>query len=250
MPRRRDPNSWTSVRLPERELSEILLEIGAPLLEQLGDSASLDDVRAVIARVVSFWNANVLGSPWREQNEPKQLNELKKRMRGRQASRADAIVFDLLAARCRKHFGDPRLVESWSYEADPTGVPRLSCATCLPEGVRVQIAPPTEKRIAIGGTFLDEVRISLGGNSYLGFPVERHRGVINDDGSATVYAMMPSVVQLFAEGRLPRVGGGHVDVTIGGRALGPMTLTKVACGNANHMHDVAELTFRSVAARP
>ena len=30
----------------------------------------------------------------------------------------------------------------------------------LPDGVKVEVAPPIEKRIAIGGTFLDEVRIS------------------------------------------------------------------------------------------
>lgn len=33
---RRDPYSWTVVRLPERDLSELVLELAAPLLERLG----------------------------------------------------------------------------------------------------------------------------------------------------------------------------------------------------------------------
>lgn len=48
-------------------------------------------------------------------------------------------------------------------------------------------------------------------------PVDR--GVIGDNGTATVYAMMPSALKLFAEGRLPRVDGDPVEVIIGGQNL-------------------------------
>jgi hypothetical protein len=41
--------------------------------------------------------------------------------------------------------------------------------------------------------------------------------------------MMPSALQLFAEGRLPRVDGDPVEVAIGGRKLGSMVLTEVRC---------------------
>jgi hypothetical protein len=44
---RPDPNSWTSVRLPERDLAELLLEFAEPLLERLGPSPAIDDTRAV-----------------------------------------------------------------------------------------------------------------------------------------------------------------------------------------------------------
>ena len=49
----------------------------------------------------------------------------------------------------------------------------------------------------------DLVRSRGLGDVYKRQPVERHRGVVGDDGTATVYTMMPSALQLFAEGRLP-----------------------------------------------
>jgi hypothetical protein len=42
---RRDPYSWT-VRLPERDLAELVLEFAAPLLERLGPAPGIDDARA------------------------------------------------------------------------------------------------------------------------------------------------------------------------------------------------------------
>lgn len=247
MTRRRDPNSRTVVRLPERDLAESVLELAAPLLESLGPASAIDDARATVALAVTFWNASVLASKRWEYPRVKELNELKKRMRGRQASRDDAAVFDLLTERWREHWLDPRLVESWTYEAAAPGVARLVCTMALPEGAKAEIPPPIEKRVSIGGAFLDEVRIPQGGNTLLSFPVDRHRGVIGQDGTATVYAMMPSALQLFAEGRLPRVGGDRVEVAIGGRTLGPMVLTEVRCGGENYRHDIAVLVFRTAS---
>jgi len=245
MTKHRDPNSWTVVRLPERDLAEVVLELAAPLLERLGRAPAIDDARAGVALAVTFWNASVLASKLWEYPRVKKLNELKKRMSGRQASRDEAATFDLLTARWREHWLDPRLVESWTYEADAAGVPRLVCTMGLPDGVRAEIPPPAEKRVAIAGKFLDEVRIAQGGNTLLSFPVDRHLGVIGENGTATVYAMMPSALQLFAEGRLPRIGGDPVEVDIGGRKLGPMVLTEVRCGGENYRHDIAVLVFRT-----
>lgn len=222
---RRDPNSWTVVRLPERDLAEIILEFATPLLERLGPAPAMDDARTAVELSVTFWNASVLASKLWGAPKVKELNELKKRLRGRRASRDDAATFDLLAARWRDHWLDPRLVESWTYEADAGSAPRLVCTMALPEGVRAESPPPLEKRVAVAGKFLDEVQISQGGNTFLSFPVERHRGVIGEDGTATVYAMMPSALQLFAEGRLAGVGGAPIEVVIGGRNLGPLVLT-------------------------
>ncbi len=241
---RRDPYSWTVVRLPERELSEVVFELVTPLLDRLGPEPAVDDARAAVALAVTFWNASVLASKQWEHPRVKELNALKKSMRGRAASREDAATFDLLAERWRQHWLDPRLVESWTYEPDAAGVPRLVCTMGLPEGVRAEVPPPAEKRVAIGGKFLDEVQISQGGNTSLSFPVDRHRGVVAENGTATVYAMMPSALKLFAEGRLTRVGGAPVEVAIGGRKLGPMVLTEVLCGGENYRHDIAVLVFR------
>ena len=98
----------------------------------LGPAPAIDDARPTVALAVTFWNASVLASKRWEHPRVKELNELKKRMRGRQASREDAATFDLVAGRYREHWLDPRLVESWTYEADAAGVHRLTCTAVLP----------------------------------------------------------------------------------------------------------------------
>lgn len=52
------------------------------------------------------------------------------------------------------------------------------------------------------GTLLDEVQIKQSATSYLSCPVEHHRGAIGVDGVVTIYSTMPTVLALFAEGRL------------------------------------------------
>lgn len=247
MTRRRDPNSWTVVRLPERDLAEVVLELAAPLLERLGPAPSIEDARGAIDLAVAFWNASVRASKLWEGPRVKELNELRKRMCGRQATRDDAALFDLLMEHRRSHWLDPRLVEHWTYDTDDAGARRLACSVGLPDGVRAENPPPIEKRIAIGGKFLDEVRIARGGNAYVGYPVTEHRSMIGDDGTVTVHAMMPSALQLFAEGRLPRVGGDPVEVVVGGRKLGPMMLAEIRCGGENHRHDIAVLVFKQAS---
>lgn len=76
------------------------------------------------------------------------------------------------------------------------------------------------------------------------FPVDEHRGIVGTDGVATVHARMPTALQLFAEGGLSRVGGESVQVSIGGKELGPMVLTEVRCGGEFARYDVAVLVFR------
>jgi len=219
-----------------------------PLFTKLGPAPSLEDARDAIKLAVAFWNANVLASKLWEFPRGKELNALKTRMRGRQASREDAALFDELVARWREHWLDPRLVESWTYGPDAIGDRRLVCVMGLPDGVRAEVPPPAEKRVAIGGKFLDEVRISQGRNASLIFPVDRHRGVVAADGTATVHAMMPSALQLFAEGLLPPVGSGEVELVVGGRALGPMVLASIGCGGENYRNDMAILVFRPASA--
>ncbi|HSQ63458.1 MAG TPA: hypothetical protein VLM85_09605 [Polyangiaceae bacterium] len=162
---------------------------------------------------------------------------------------ADPGIFALLAERWRTDFAfDPRLVGAWSYGPVDGGEHRLVCETTLPDGVEAEVPPPADKRVAIGGAFLDEVRIRQGANSYLSFPFEHHRGVAGGDGVATIHAKMPCVVQLFAEGRLPRIGGPPVDVSVGVRKLGPMVLNEVHCAGELGRNDVAVLVFRPANA--
>lgn len=243
MTRRRDPHSWTVVTLPERDLAEVVLEVATPLLARLGPDPSVDDARRAIELAVRFWNASVLASRRWERPRPKELAALRSSMLGPQAPRDGAETFDRLAQAFRAQWLDPRLVAEWSYDADLAGEPRLRCVMGLPDGVRAKLAPPAEQRVAIGGVFLDDVAIPLDAGTKLLFPVERHRGVLGDDGAVTVHAMMPTALQLFADGRLPPVGGGPVAVSIAGRSPISMVLTALRCGDDHLRHDVAILTF-------
>jgi hypothetical protein len=112
-----------------------------------------------------------------------------------------------------------------------------------PGGREAEVLPPAEKRIAIGGKFLDEVRIRQGPTSYLVFPVESHGAVGSDDDTATVHAKMAPALQHFAEGRLNRIGGEPVELTVGSRKLGPMVLVEVLCGGDRGGYDGAVLVF-------
>ncbi|MFC1641590.1 hypothetical protein ACFL5O_02710 [Myxococcota bacterium] len=54
MTQRCDPYSWTVVRLPERDLAEVVLEFAAPLLEKLGPKPTIEDARGAIELAVTF----------------------------------------------------------------------------------------------------------------------------------------------------------------------------------------------------
>ena len=60
MRKSRSPYSWTAVRLPDRELSDSVLDFAAPLLERLGDAPAPDAVRGVVALAIEVRNALVL----------------------------------------------------------------------------------------------------------------------------------------------------------------------------------------------
>lgn len=247
--RRREPYSRTVVRLPERDLAESILYVAAPLLEPLGPMPPVDEARRQIELAINIWNAHVTASKFWGAPRAKPLAEVRKAMSGGSAVAGSAATFKQLSERWRKEFAfDPRLVGTWSYESTVGGGYLLVCETTFPDGVEAEVPPPAEKRIALGGSFLDEVRIRQGATSYLLFPVEHHQGVVGADGTATIQAKMPPVVQLFAEGRLAPIGGPPVDVVIGGRKLGPMVLAAVYCGGAFGHNDVAVLVFRPASA--
>ncbi|MFI5300820.1 MAG: hypothetical protein ACHREM_22285 [Polyangiales bacterium] len=231
------------MRLPERDLADSVIDLAAPLLQPLGPTPPIEDARRAIDIAIRVWNAHVTASRFWGNPIAKPLTELRKAMRG------DRKIFSELSERWRRDFAfDPRLVGEWSYELTDD-LYRLVCETTLPKGVEAAVPPPAEKRIAIGGRFLDEVRIRLSATSYLGFPIEHHRGVVGVDGAATVYAQMPSVVQLFAQGTLPPIGGRPVDITIGVNNLGPMVLREVRCTGDGGRYDMAVLVFQPAPAR-
>jgi hypothetical protein len=246
----RHSNSWTTVAVPSHPISECILRLAEPVLLRLGPTPSMDDVRVAIALTVRFWNASVLASHRWEKPNPRPLNELRKLSREGHVPCCDAATFDRLAEDWLEHWLDPRLVESWSYENNGDGVARLVCTATLPEGVRAEEVIPIARRIGIGGVFVDEVRIAQASNTFLGYPVERHRSVIHADGRATIYTMMPTALQLFAAGHLLPVRGGAVELLLEGRRLEPMVLIEVRCGGDGHAgHEVAVLVFEPASVQ-
>ncbi len=234
------------VRQPEQSLEERVLDLAAPLIERLGPDPAPDDLHRAVELAVAFWNASSNASNFWGDPDPRQLGALKRKMTAKKAAPGDAELFELLSGRWRdrKLDFDPRLVGTWSLEPGSDGEPRLSCDMELPDGVELEVPPPLEQRVAIGGRFLDEVRIPLTATSLLSFPVQQHRGTLDSDGTATVHTKMPTAVALFAEGVLPPKGGPAVEMMIQGRKLGAMVLTAVRCEANGGYNDVAELVFK------
>lgn len=247
--KQRAPNTRTVVRLPERALAESILHLAAPLLETLGPAPAPGEARPVLEAAINVWNAQVLASPFWGKPDPRPLAALREAMCGRQAPPGLADTFELLSARWRaEHSLDPRLVGAWSLEATGPDPHELVCETRLPAGVEAEVPPPAEQRVAIGGRFLDEIRVRMGATSLLSFPVENHRGEIGGDGVVTIHTTLPTVVGLFAEGLLMPIGGTPVDVMVGGKRLGAMVLSEVRCTGHGGHHDVAVLVFRRASA--
>ncbi len=244
------PNCRTIVRLPERPLADCILHVAAPLLEPLGVAPAPEEVRVALEFMVDFWNAHVMASRRWERPDPKPLAALRKRMSNQPAGSSFAQLFELLSARWRTEFGlDPRLVGAWSFEATAAGRHEFVCRTELPMGAEVDVPPPAEKRIAIGGTFLDEVTIRLSATTSQSLPFSNHRGAIGSDGVVTIHSKMPTVVVLFAEGLLRPIGGAPTEVMVAGRRLGPMVLSEVRCLDDGGRNDVAVLVFRAADAK-
>ena len=127
---------------------------------------------------------------------------------------------------------------------EPPPEPGVGGANIEVEGVEAHVPPPAEKRIAIGGQFLDEVNIRRSAPAFLSFPVDNHHGEIGGDGVVTIHAKMPTIVELFAEGALTPVGGAPADVMVAGKKLGPMVLAEVRCTGGGGHHDIVVLVFR------
>jgi len=104
-------------------------------------------------------------------------------------------------------------------------------------------------RIAVGGRFLDEVRIRQartdvpGSLSYLSFPAHRHRASVELD-QLVVSTRAATVVQLFTEGILAPIGGPAVRVQVGGQDFGTCVLEAVETDGASPFDGTMILRFR------
>lgn len=247
---RRDPNTRTVARIPEEALNQRVLDLAAPLIARLGTEPEPEALRDTIELTIAFWNAKAQASKIWGTSRPKALNDLTRKMTGKKASAEDAEAFELLSERWREKeiAFDPRLVGDWSLEVGDDGAPRLLCAMELPDGVEAEIPPPIEKRVAIGGQFLDETRVRLTGTpgtiALLGFPLKHHWGTVSGDGSVTVHTKMPTAVALLAHGVLPPVGGTAVELLVQGKKLDAMVLSEIRCDANGGHNDIAILIFK------
>lgn len=229
------------VILPERPLAECILDIASPALEALAPPTA-EARRHLVALAVETWNAQVHASKLWDATRTKPLIELRRRVKGKDAPPGTAEAFERMVSRWKdEHRLDPRLVDTWSLD-EASGA--LTCQVTLPESVVVFEPPPLEKRVRVGGMFLDEARIRSGANSFTGFPITAHRGTRADDGEVVIRTKMTTAVVLLANSRLSPIGGTTTDIMVEGKQLGPMVLTDVRCVDLYGGQDSVELVLR------
>ena len=109
-----------------------------------------------------------------------------------------------------------------------------------------------QDRIAIGGTYLDEVQIRLARShapntlSNLSFPAHRHAASVEQD-QLVVSTQAATAVTLFAEGILLPMGGTAVTVSIGSEDCGLWLLDAVEADRASPSDITILLRFRRAA---
>lgn len=117
--------------IPERKISETIIEFGAPLIGKLDEKQPMDIVRAVFSLVITVWNAHVMAMPvW---GKPEALAQLRDLLRTPGTAPQMIQACSQLAARRQQHFAaDPRAVGEWSIAFDHAGRVRLHCDARVP----------------------------------------------------------------------------------------------------------------------
>jgi len=227
--------------VPERKLSETILDFAAPLLEPLGRTPELAEARRAVELAISVWNFHVMATPlW---GKPKFLAEAREKMCSPGPPQGLATLFEVLEQRRREHFGtDYRFVGTWTFESDATGGGTLRCEAMLPEGCEAYRPPAVETRISIGGRFLDDVKIRQTPTSLLTFPPERHRAEVSDD-RVVIHVPAYVAIQLFADGTLPPARGAAVEVVVFAQPPRRMVLAEVRASKRAVSGDVVSLVF-------
>lgn len=238
---KRRAGTRTVIFVPERKLSETILDFAAPLLEPLGSTPEIAEARRAVELAISVWNFHVMATPlW---GKPKFLSEARKKMCGPASPPGLATVFELREHRRREDFGtDYRFVGTWSFESDATGGGTLRCETRLPEGCEAYVPPAVETRISIGGRVLDEVKIRQTPTSLLSFPPERHHAEVSDD-HVVIHVPAYVAVQLLADGTLPPARGAAVEVVVYAQPPRLLVLAEVRASSRSVAGDVVSLVF-------
>ena len=117
--------------IPQRKISETIIDFGAPLICELDTHQPIEIVRALFTIVITVWNAHVMAMPvWGKPQLLEQLGELVQAASAPPELLATCIE---LAARREQHFADdPRAVGQWNVEFDQSGSVRLHCDAHVP----------------------------------------------------------------------------------------------------------------------
>ena len=131
MPRRTSAGGAQAHAIPQRKISETLIDFGAPLIGDLGPNQPIEIVRSVFTIVIMVWNAHVMAMPaW---GKPQLLEQLRALLRTPGTAPQLLDSYTELAARREQHFAqDPRAVGEWNVQFDHAGRVRLHCEAHVP----------------------------------------------------------------------------------------------------------------------
>jgi len=242
----RAATSRTVIFVPDRKISETILEFAEPILEPLGPVPELEPARRVLDLAVAVWNFHAMATPlW---GKPHFLAEARAKMAGPDNPPGMATIFEKLLERRASLYGDDyRVVGTWSLGPDGAGGQSFRCDARLPEGCEAYAPPAVETRIRIGGRFLDEVKIHQTKTSLLSFPPTQHWATTAGE-RVTIETPSYVAVQLFADGTLPALRTAAVDVAAYGEPSRKMVLVEIQTSAKRLGGDVVSLVFEAAAA--
>ena len=122
------------VAIPERKISETILDFGEPLLSHFPDDVPLKTLHEAFKTVILIWNAHVMATPvW---GKPGHLRDLEKAMKGPTAPPEMESMVRHLTKRWLDEFrDDPRAVGHWKILRDAAGELRFRCEARVPHGL-------------------------------------------------------------------------------------------------------------------
>ncbi len=124
------------MNIPERKISETLLEFGDPLLSQLEDP-TVEEFRAALTIVIAVWNVHGLSKTTGHYQSVylEELARVRQRLFDEGAPAIFLAAIDALEARRDSDYGDdPRCVGEWTLLPDGAGGYKFRCDARLPGG--------------------------------------------------------------------------------------------------------------------
>ena len=134
MAARSSPRAAAGLTIPQRKISETIIDFGAPLIFDLDPNQPIEIVRSVFTIVIMVWNAHVMAMPvW---GKPQLLEHLRALLRTPGTAPQLIDSYTELAARREQHFAqDPRTVGEWNVQFDHAGRVRLHCEAHVPSSL-------------------------------------------------------------------------------------------------------------------